>query len=258
MTSKALEVISRGLDSSGRVVRGTRQSFQFYDRINEDVAGGIFVIVQGGFMGSAGASASAGAHRLAMCDDYRSWNLSGALRTKIVHYGRDLGGTMWWRTEADGFDEHIHNNLIGDSPADQLAINQVVSYRAGRNGLKNNNLDRDPYRPKRIGNYIYLPEDDMFEPADRLLLKKVLANQEAEKTQDQKDRDRDKRRFESLVTKRGLAVDRLTLLINKTTGEVKRELQEAKADLMTELKNDPDIDGKDNPSDDAMAAANAG
>ena len=256
--SNALKVITRGVDSSGRTIKGTRQFFQFYDRVNEEAAKGQLVIVQGGFMGASGADASAGTHRLAMCADFRTWNLTTRTRLGVERYGRNLMGTMWYRSSAQGFDPHLHNNLIGDRPADYSAIAQVASYRDGRNGLANNALDPNPYRPPRIHDYIYL-EDDMFEQEDREVLRRVERLLEGERTRDKKDAERDRARFERMVTALGNQADQLTLLINRTEDDVtKIELKKVKENILLALKNDPDVTEKDNPSDDALAEENMG
>jgi len=253
--TNALDVIVRGLDSSGRLVKGTRQGFQFYDRVNMEATEGRLVIVQGGW---SNAAASANTHRLAMCTDYRSWNLSEAIRTKAVHHGRDLMGTMWYRSAADGFDPHIHNNLIGDMPADFSALEQVVQYKQGRNGLANRNWDRDPYRPKRIHNYVYV-EDDMFEKEDHDRLIRIEKALEAEKTRDQRQAEREKRRFSKMVTMLGGQVDQLTTIINHTTdAATRRQLSKLQEKILLQLKEDPDVTEVDNPSDDALGERNMG
>lgn len=251
----ALDVIVRGLDSSGRSVKGTRQCFQFYDRINSEATEGQLVIVQGGW---SNAGASAGTHRLAMCMDFRVWNLTTDLRNRAVRRGRDLMGTMWYRTSADGFDPHLHNNLIGDAPADFGAIAQVAQYREGRNGLANHNWDRDSYRPARIHNYVYV-EDDMFDKEDRDRLVRIEKALELERSRDINEKERDKKRFSKLVTLLGGQADELTTVINHTTdAATKTQLKKLQERILIHLKEDPDVDGVDNPSDDALGEQNMG
>lgn len=251
----ALDVITRGVDSSGRVIKQTRQAFQFYDRVNEHI-GGMLVIVQGGW---SFADASANTHGQGMCTDFRRWNLSDAQTHDAVFYGRDLMGTMWERTEADGFDPHIHNNLIGDRPATSAALAQIPMYKAGLNGLANRAPDRVPYRPNKIHDYIYLPEDDMFEDADRQLLKQIDKKLDAEKTRDQAERERDKARFSRLIAVMGNQADDIGKLIDTTTdAATKQQLKRMKEKILKQLKDDPDVDGVDNPSDDAMGRMNMG
>jgi hypothetical protein len=243
----ALDKISLGVDSSGRTIWLTRQHAQFYDRVNAEI-GGQLVIVQGGW---SNAGPSAGTHLLAMCVDFRSWNLSADVRTHAVHFGRDLGGTMWWRTPADGFDEHIHNNLIGDAPANPLALAQVVQYKQGLNGLANHARDRDPYRPNPITDYHYI-EDDMT-PEEHAELFRIGTRLDSfatnERNRDVAERDR----FKAAVDRLGKQVDALGQKINATADPAtKEQLKAVKKEIMTILKDHPDVTGVDNPSDDAM------
>lgn len=229
--------------------------WQFTDRLNDEVAGGILVPVQGGW---SFADASADTHGLAMCIDYRVWNLSIPLRTKIVHRGRDWMGTMWVRLEVDGFDPHLHNNLMGDRPATQAALNQIPSYKAGRNGLANNAIDRDPYRKKPYTNYQYIKEADVTPEQARQLthIENMLSNHI---DTDQKFRANEKERFRRMVTAMGKQADQLTILINGAKDDAtKSQLKKMQESILLELKNDPDVTQEDNPSDDALAERNMG
>lgn len=236
-------------------LKNTRQGWQFFDRLHER-SGGLLVMIQGGW---SFADASAGSHSLAMCEDYRKWNLTDAMVADLVKFGRDLMGTMWVRLEEDGFDPHIHNNLIGDAPAADIAVRQVASYREGRNGLANNAYDRNPYRPTLITDYKYIKEDDMFTEADRNILKRLDAARVNERTRDQAERERDKERFSAVITMMGQQADSLTTLINQTSDDATRkDLKRMKERILKYLKDHPDVDGPDNPSDDAMAEGNMG
>ncbi len=261
MTGKALDVISRGSDSSGRAIRGTRQFFQFFDRLNAGPANDLLVIVQGGFMGSAGAGASAGTHGQAMCADFRTWNLSTAVREATQVEGRKMMGTMWYRNSSQGFDPHIHNNLIGDSPADSLAIAQVQMYRNGANGLGSGQYRDDFwFRPKTITNYQYLPEDDMFEPADRQRLNTLHGEvTEMREVLDQFKNASWKRdtalkaKVGKVITLVGQEADLLGRAINAVDDEgLKKELRDGKRQVLETLRDLEFVDGKDNPSDDAL------
>lgn len=254
--ANALEVLTRGVDSSGRAVRGTRQNFQFYDRLNEGPAKGLLVIVQGSW---SNAEASGTTHLQAMCMDYRTWNLTEAIREDTVRQGRDWMGTMYYRTEADGFDPHLHNNLIGDAPADPAALRQVDSYRLKRNGLANNLLDRNQYRPATIHDYRFLEEDMGLTPQEHQWLQTIHANTKGEKTRDANERERDKQRFERLVTLQGNAADDLGLLITRAKDQAtKNDLKRVQEKLLLGLKEDPDVTEKDNPSDEGLAERNFG
>lgn len=262
----ALDKIQRGFDTSGRPVYGTRQNFQFYDRVNARV-GGQLVIVQGSW---SNANASAGTHLLAMCMDYRTWNLTTAQRLAACRYGRDLMGTMYYRSPLDGFDPHIHNNLIGDAPAHWMALDQVEQYKAGLNGLDNRAVDRDPYRPRVIGNYKYLdPEDDMNADQERLLketrdlaqrtLTRVNVFAENEKQRWANERERDKRAKSDMFSLLGGQADTLARIESKVEDRATKQLvRKQRERIMKYLKDNPDVEGVDNPSDDAMAEENFG
>lgn len=253
MTTK-FDKIQRGLDSSGRPLINTRQGWQFFDRLH-DFSGGVLVMVQGGW---SFADASADTHGLAMCQDYRIWNLTIALRNKIVHKGRDWMGTMWVRLEQDGFDPHLHNNIMGDRPATDAAMRQITSYKAGRNGLANNDLDRNPYRPDHIGVYHYIEEVDMT-PDQAKQLTHIENMVQRSLAGDARDRDRERERFQRMVKAMGGQADQLTVLINRTKDDVtKAELKKMKQSILLQLKDDPDVTQEDNPSDDALAEENMG
>lgn len=254
MTTR-FDKVQRGVDSSGRPLYATRQSWQFYDRLNDGVGQGMLVPIQGGW---SFAAASANTHGLAMCMDFRIWNLSIALRTKIVHRGRDLMGTMWVRLKQDGFDPHLHNNLMGDRPATPSAQAQIPSYKAGRNGLANNAPDRDPYRPKQYTAYPYIKEVDVT-PDQAKQLTHIENMLENHISTDAKFRATEKARFQRMVSLLGTQADRLTLLINQAKDDAtKNELKKMQEAILLELKNDPDVKLMDNPSDDALAEQNMG
>lgn len=244
----AMDVITRGRDSSNRVVKGTRQCFQRHDRMNKSV-GGKLVIVQGAF--NVGVSASAGTHDRAGAFDWRTWNLTKDEQFTFIKTGRLLGGADWLRY-APAFDPHAHGITIGDVPMHPATAEQVADYRAGRNGLSNNGPDDFPFRPAVIKPYQFL-EDDMFEEQDRERLIRIEKAMEAEKSRDQKERERDKARFTRSITALGELADDLGLLINRTTdAATKQELRRTKEKILLVLKDDPDVTGVDNPSDDEM------
>lgn len=251
----ALDKIQRGWDSSGRPVYGTRQNFEFYDRVNDKI-GGNLVIVQGSW---SNAAASAGTHLLAMCMDYRTWNLTTAQRNLAIRYGRDLMGTMYYRSSADGFDPHIHNNLIGDAPATWAAQQQVEQYKRGLDGLARQRRDRDSYRPARITNYKYLGADDMFTDKDRELLKRIHSGLSTFRKNEVERDQRDKKKFARIITALGGAVDELAKIEAQMDDvATKRVVRKQRERLLLALKDDPDVDGVDNPSDDFLAEENFG
>jgi hypothetical protein len=249
----ALDQLQRGFDSSGRRLLATAQMFQHFDRVNA-VVGGRLVIVQGSF--NRGLSESAGTHDLAGAIDVRTWNLSASERERAMRAGRDpsiVGGAAWWyRTEAQGFDPHMHVVLLGDAPMSPQTLDQAEDYRDGLNGLANERAD-DFWRPATITNYRYI-EDDMADPAVQAQLdrieKAVKTGFANERSRDQKDRER----FSRLVDALGKQADVLTLLYNESKDDAtKAKLRRAKAEILEALKSEPDVDGVDNPSDDAMA-----
>jgi arsenate reductase-like glutaredoxin family protein len=247
----ALDVLVRGSH------KNTRQGWQFFDRLSERV-GWILVMIQAGW---SDGSLSANTHGLAMCNDYRVWNLTFDQRKDLTIYGRDLMGTMWERLEADGFDPHFHNNLIGDMPATSSALNQVYAYKQGRNGLANNHFDRNPYRPDPITFYQF-QEDDMTPEEHKMLeeLHRGFKNfRENELSRDEAERIRDKERFRKLITEKGEFVDQLTVIANKTTdAATKKQVKRLQEKVLLELKEDPDVKEEDNPSEDGLAERNMG
>jgi hypothetical protein len=167
-------------------------------------------------------------------------------------------GTMWVRLPADGFDPHIHNNLMGDAPATAAALAQIPSYKVGRNGLANNNLDRNPYRKKPYHDYIYIEEEDMT-PAQAKQLAHIENMLERSLTQDARARDREKQRFTRLVTLLGKQADDLGRLIDMSQDDAtKTQLKRMKEKILLQLKDDQDVTQEDNPSDDALAEENMG
>lgn len=254
--------VRRGNDTSGRPLYATKQMFQHFDRVN-DVVGGVLVPVQGSFI--RGTAASADTHWYAGCFDVRTWNLTTEVRHKAMRAGRDpeiVGGAAWWyRTVAQGFDNHIHLMLLGDAPLSNGARYQAVEYRLGRNGLKSRGAD-DFWRPARITNYKYI-EDDMFTNEDRALLQRIARGlstfRENELSRDQAEAERDRKRFTAIISKMGGVVDSLAALEAKTAdAATKTALRQEREKLLLALKNDPDVTGVDNPSDDALAEENMG
>lgn len=232
----------------------TRQHWQRIDRANE-ILGGIIIVVQGGF---SGAPDSGSTHLKLGVADYRRWHMSNDQAARTTRVLRDLCGTGHERTTWQGFDPHFHDCTLGDDiPGimDSLAIGQCASYRVGGDGVSGTSGDWQPYRPNPIKNYDYL-EDDMT-PDERRELFRIGARLDAfaenELQRDQAEAERDKRRFEALVTAMGKSADDLTVLINKTSDTAtKTQLQKAKEKILLALKEDPDVTGVDNPDDDQM------
>src|SRR5690606_15237895 len=111
-------------------------------------------IVQGAYMGSSGAAASAGTHERSGCLDLRTWDLTEDQRTKWMRAARSIGWAAWYRTSAQGFDPHMHVLLLGEPDMHPDARDQEAQYRAGLNGLASRGRD-DFWRPNPIPTYSY-------------------------------------------------------------------------------------------------------
>lgn len=256
MTDNPMEVIQRGVDSSGRPLKFTKQHWQFIDRLNAGPAKGLLVPIQGGFRRGQGADASGDTHDLAKCGDFRRWNLSDIIAHAVKVEGRRMGGSMWERTEAQGFDPHFHNLLYGDTPGSPGANAQEYAWvKLGRNGLGANyaQYPDDFWRPNPILPYEYIPEDDMFEQSDRETINAMAKDVEAMRAGSYKRDMEIKRKISDVITLIGKQADSLTLAINAVDDEgIKKQLRQNKRQILQTLKDLDFVDGKDNPSDDAM------
>lgn len=105
-------------------------------------------LAQGSY-NKGGVSASAGTHDGGGVVDVRTAGVGlDAQETKQLNRAlRDAGFASWIRDSRDGMDPHIHAIAIGDKQMSSGAKQQVPSYDAGRNGLRNNAKDRNSYRP---------------------------------------------------------------------------------------------------------------
>jgi hypothetical protein len=255
MMSTPLEVTTRGVDSSGRTVRATRQAFQHFDRVNAKVDN-LLVIVQGAFV--SGTLASAGTHDRAGCLDIRTWNLTLLQRYTALHTARELMAAAWYRHAGQGFDPHIHWVLIGDAPMASLATSQIDMYRKGYNGLGWYAYPDDfAYRPNPIVNYKYLEEDMKADERRELFRigKQLDRFAEGERERDKTEREK----FRSLVTLLGSHADQLTVAINMAKDDAtKNQLRKMQEKILLQLKGDPDIKEEDNPSDEGLAERNMG
>lgn len=234
----------------------TRQHWQRFDRINAHPSiNGMLVVVQGG---RSFAPDSGTTHRLLGVADYRRWNLTSDQARVVVHYGRDLSGAIWERFIWQGFEPHFHDCTLGDDipgVMDDVAIQQCATYKLGGDGVAGTTGDTDPYRPDPIHNYVFLEDDmDADEHKELFRIGRALdAFRAGEKQRDQAEADRDKKRFEDMVTMMGQQADQLTTLINNTNdAATKLELRKAKERIMVWLKNNQDVTGVDNPDDGQM------
>lgn len=84
-----------------------------------------------------------------------------ARKVKVL---RDLGFAAWYRPAVKGlWPAHIHAVMRGHQDLADSAARQVVSYLAGRDGLKGDNVDPNPYRPDvEPFNYAKAWRDDML------------------------------------------------------------------------------------------------
>jgi len=108
-----------------------------------------FSFSQGSY--SRSVAASGGTHAGGGAVDIRTRGRSRATVDRMVQALREAGFAAWSRGRGfDSFSPHIHAIAIRDRQASSAAQSQVRSYRAGRNGLRNNALDPD----RRLGRAI--------------------------------------------------------------------------------------------------------
>lgn len=91
------------------------------------------------------ATASAGTHSGGGALDVRAATLTAEQRARVVLALRQVGFAAWLRTPSQGdWPYHIHAIAIGTPDLSAAARDQVVDYKAGRNGLANNGPDDGP------------------------------------------------------------------------------------------------------------------
>jgi hypothetical protein len=109
-------------------------------------AGVDLLLAQGSYTGGA-VAASGTTHNGGGAVDVRVVNLTTAERVQVVRAMKDAGFAVWHRAAVPGlWGEHIHGILIADSEMSSGAMAQVMSYDAGRDGLRGNRAD-NTYRP---------------------------------------------------------------------------------------------------------------
>ncbi|MBL8935887.1 MAG: peptidoglycan-binding protein [Archangium sp.] len=101
-----------------------------------------FGLAQGSY-NPGGVTQSGGTHDRGGALDIRTRDHSPGGVVLMVKALRQAGFAAWSRDSRDGFSPHIHAVAIGDRQLSAAAANQVQSYFAGRNGLRNNAPDRD-------------------------------------------------------------------------------------------------------------------
>jgi hypothetical protein len=184
----ATEIRTIGVDGSGRPIKMTARMSQAFDAAC-DKSGVTPDIVQGAYMGSAGAPASAGTHERSGCLDLRTWNLTTGQREAWMRAARSIGWAAWYRTTAQGFDPHLHVLLLGEPDMHPGRINQEEQYRRGLNGLASGGAD-DFWRPDPIPTYQCSEEDDMTsEDIDKIAVAVVKRLLGTDLTPDNDDND---------------------------------------------------------------------
>jgi len=138
--------ITLGTDSSGRpLVVDDRTLAKL--RLAEKRLGHTFVIVQGSWRAGSGAAASAATHDKGGVIDLRTWDLNGVTPWQALVELRKAGLIAWYRTNAQGFDPHIHAIDYGNPDLHPSAATQVRAWERGENGLASGGPDDGPKVP---------------------------------------------------------------------------------------------------------------
>jgi hypothetical protein len=125
----------------------TAAAFHWVNAHFSKATGKSLVIVQGCYNGTA-VKASAGTHAGGGVIDVSVRGLTRAQRRAAVRWLRRGGWDAWYRPTAPGvWTEHIHAVLDGHRNASPGAQQQMQAYRAGRDGLVSNAVDK-AWRPK--------------------------------------------------------------------------------------------------------------
>lgn len=104
------------------------------------------LLAQGSYTGGA-VAASGTTHNGGGAVDVRVVNMTARQRIQVVRAMKDAGFAVWYREAVPGlWGPHIHGILIGDEEMSSGAAAQVLSFDAGRNGLRSNASD-NTYRP---------------------------------------------------------------------------------------------------------------
>lgn len=102
--------------------------------------GGNLVVTQGSYNTSVGASA--GTHDGGGAIDISVRGLDRRQIVRRVKALRRVGFAAWYRPELPGtWNAHVHAIAIGTRDLAPIAARQVISYRAGRSGLRGNGPD---------------------------------------------------------------------------------------------------------------------
>lgn len=161
-------VIHVGVDSGGRDLWMTVYMARWFEGVTREL-GWKPTIVQGAWMArnGGGVSASDGFHDAGGCLDLRTWDRSPEQIQQMIRVLRIGGAAAWYRTPAQGFDEHIHLVLGSDYGLNYNAQTQWRNYLAGDAGLSGSAPD-----------YHWRPDPMVTVPPDRYLEEPVSPEQE--------------------------------------------------------------------------------
>ena len=116
----------------------------------EAILGYELTVTQGCYSNSA-VSASATTHNGGGVVDLAPWD-----QANKVKVWRDNIGPAWFRPAIPGlWPDHIHAIVAGHPNLDPQAVEQVVDYNAGKDGLKGDRPDPNPYRPNPLPAFDY-------------------------------------------------------------------------------------------------------
>lgn len=135
--------------------RFTRRTAAMLRWVESHANVGNLVVGQGGWKGDSAAAASGETHGKDAVDLSIRHHLNTTQKRRLLNVMRDAGFAAWIRAEVDGlWPEHLH--AVPIPPSDKAATvarylspsaaGQVVSYLAGRDGLRGNRPD-PTYRP---------------------------------------------------------------------------------------------------------------
>ena len=133
-----------------RFDRRTLSAFKALEAASIAIGLGPLHISQGGYNKGA-VAASGGTHDLGAVIDLSIKHLDEKDQRRFLRLSRRMGWASWIRTPAQGFSLHWHGVLTA-TKAGYIApgaAGQVLAYDAGRDGLRGNRIDPNPYRPPR-------------------------------------------------------------------------------------------------------------
>lgn len=116
-------------------------------KLAEKKAGFKFGITQGSY-NAGGVAASGGTHDGGGALDISTNNLSKKKKAVMLKSLKRAGFAAWLRTPAQGFGEHVHAIQHGNKKASAGAKAQRGSYDRGRDGLRSDRKDPNPWRTK--------------------------------------------------------------------------------------------------------------